>query len=55
MASINKKKIALIEKYNQEKLRNKALRLGVTLKSSEQYFYRLILNLDKTLPSILMS
>ena len=38
MASINKKKIALIEKYTQEKLRNKALRLGVTLKSPETVF-----------------
>ena len=38
MASINKKKIALIEKYNQEKLRNKAMKLGVTLKSPETVF-----------------
>ena len=38
MASINKKKIALIEKYNQEKLRNKAMEIGVTLKSPETVF-----------------
>ena len=38
MASINKKKIALIEKYTQEKLRNKAMKLGVTLKSPETVF-----------------
>jgi len=38
MASISKKKIALIEKYNQEKLRNKAMELGVTLKSPETVF-----------------
>jgi len=38
MASINKKKIALIEKYAQEKLRNKAMKLGVTLKSPETVF-----------------
>jgi bifunctional UDP-N-acetylglucosamine pyrophosphorylase/glucosamine-1-phosphate N-acetyltransferase len=38
MASINKKKIALIEKYNQEKLRNKAMKQGVTLKSPETVF-----------------
>ena len=38
MASINKKKIALIEKYNQEKLRNKAMKLGVALKSPETVF-----------------
>jgi len=38
MASINKKRIALIEKYNQEKLRNKAMKLGVTLKSPETVF-----------------
>ena len=38
MASINKKKIALVEKYNQEKLRNKAMKLGVTLKSPETVF-----------------
>jgi len=38
MSSINKKKIALIEKYNQEKLRNKAMKLGVTLKSPETVF-----------------
>ena len=38
MASINKKKIALIEKYNQEKLRNQAMEIGVTLKSPETVF-----------------
>ena len=38
MASINKKKIALIEKYNQEKLRNLAMEMGVTLKSPETVF-----------------
>jgi len=38
MASTNKKKIALIEKYNQEKLRNQAMKIGVTLKSPETVF-----------------
>ena len=38
MASISKKKIALIEKYNQEKLRNHAMKMGVTLKSPETVF-----------------
>ena len=38
MASISKKKIALIEKYNQEKLRNQAMKTGVTLKSPETVF-----------------
>ena len=38
MASINKKKISLIEKYNQEKLRNHAMKIGVTLKSPETVF-----------------
>ena len=38
MASINKKKIALIEKYNQEKLRNQAMKMGVMLKSPETVF-----------------
>ena len=38
MASVNKKKIALIEKYNQDKLRNKAMKMGVTLKSPETVF-----------------
>ena len=38
MALTNKKKIALIEKYNQEKLRNKAMEIGVTLKSPETVF-----------------
>jgi len=38
MASISKKKIALIEKYNQEKLRNQAMKIGVMLKSPETVF-----------------
>ena len=38
MTSTNKKKIALIEKYNQEKLRNDAMKRGVTLKSPETVF-----------------
>jgi len=38
MTSINKKKIALLEKYNQEKLRNNAMKIGVTLKSPETVF-----------------
>jgi len=38
MTSTNKKKIALIEKYNQEKLRNQAMKKGVTLKSPETVF-----------------
>jgi len=38
MVSISKKKIALIEKYNQEKLRNRAMKIGVTLKSPETVF-----------------
>ena len=38
MASISKKKIALIEKYNQEKLRNQAMKKGVMLKSPETVF-----------------
>ena len=38
MASINKKKVALIERFNQEKLRNKAMKMGVTLKSPETTF-----------------
>ena len=38
MSSISKKKLALIEKYNQEKLRNKAMKIGVTLKSPETVF-----------------
>ena len=38
MTSINKKKIALLEKYNQEKLRNHAMKIGVTLKSPETVF-----------------
>ena len=38
MTSISKKKIALIAKYNQEKLRNQAMKKGVTLKSPETVF-----------------
>ena len=38
MTSISKNKIALIEKYNQEKLRNQAMKIGVTLKSPETVF-----------------
>jgi len=38
MRSTNKKKIALEEKFNQEKLRNQAMNKGVTLKSPETVF-----------------
>ena len=38
MASISRKKKALIEKYNQEKLRNHAMKIGVTLISPETVF-----------------
>jgi bifunctional UDP-N-acetylglucosamine pyrophosphorylase/glucosamine-1-phosphate N-acetyltransferase len=38
MTSINKKKIALVEKLNQENLRNKAMKMGVTLKAPETVF-----------------
>ena len=38
MRSINKKKKALIEKKNQEKLRNQAMKSGVTIKSPETVF-----------------
>jgi UDP-N-acetylglucosamine diphosphorylase/glucosamine-1-phosphate N-acetyltransferase len=38
MTSINKKKIAIIEKLNQEKFRNKAMKMGVTLRSPETVF-----------------
>ena len=38
MTSTNKKKIALIEKYKQEKLRNQAMKMGVTIKSPETVF-----------------
>jgi len=38
MTSINKKKIAIIEKHNQEKLRNLAMKMGVILKSPETVF-----------------
>ena len=38
MAPINKKKIALVEKYKQEKLRNQAMKMGVTIKSPETVF-----------------
>ncbi len=38
MTSMTKKKIALIEKYSQEKLRNQAMKMGVTLKTPETVF-----------------
>ena len=38
MTSINKKKIALEERYNQEKLRNQAMKMGVILKAPETVF-----------------
>ena len=38
MTSINKKKIAIQEKFNQEKLRNLAMKKGVTLISPETVF-----------------
>ena len=38
MASISKKKIAIVEKNNQEKFRNQAMKIGVTLKSPETVF-----------------
>jgi len=38
MTSINKKKIAIKEKINQEKLRNQAMKKGVILKSPETVF-----------------
>ena len=38
MSSISKEKIAIIEKNNQEKLRNQAMKIGVTLKSPETVF-----------------
>ena len=38
MTSINKKKIALIEKYNQEKLRNHVMKKGVLLKAPDTVF-----------------
>ena len=38
MTSINKKKIALLEKNNQEKLRNKAMKIGVLMKAPETVF-----------------
>ena len=38
MTSISKKKIALIEKNKQEKLRNKAMKIGVTILAPETVF-----------------
>ncbi len=38
MTSRNKKKLAFLEKIKQEKLRNKAMQMGVTLKSPETVF-----------------
>ena len=49
MSSINKKKIALVEKHNQEKLRNKAMKMGVTLKSPETVFLSNDTKFGKTL------
>ena len=38
MTSKNKKKISINEKYKQEKLRNHAMKIGVTIKSPETVF-----------------
>jgi len=38
MTSISKKKIALEERHNQEKLRNQAMKMGVILKAPETVF-----------------
>ena len=38
MTSISKKKIAVREKYNQDILRNQAMKMGVTLKAPETVF-----------------
>jgi len=38
MTKIDKKKIALKEKYKQDKLRNQAMKMGITLKSPETVF-----------------
>ena len=38
MKLLNKKKVARVEKYHQEKLRNNAMKIGVTLKSPETVF-----------------
>ena len=38
MTNKNKTRIALLEKLNQDKLRNKAMKMGVTLKSPETVF-----------------
>ena len=38
MTSTNKKKMALVEKSNQENLRNRAMKMGVTLKAPETVF-----------------
>ena len=38
MTSINKKKIAVEEKYKQQKLRNQAMKMGVTIKAPETVF-----------------
>jgi len=38
MTLASKKKFALIEKFSQEKLRNQAMKMGVTLKSPETVF-----------------
>ena len=47
MRSTNKKKIALEEKINQEKLRNQAMKKGVTLKSPETVFLSNELNMER--------
>ena len=50
MTSISKKKIALIEKYNQEKLRNKAMKNGCNFEVTRNCFFCLtIQNLEKML------
>ena len=38
MRKINKKNIAIKEKINQENLRNRAMKMGVTLKCPETVF-----------------
>ena len=54
MASISKKKISQIEKYNQEKLRNHAMKIGVTLKSPETVFLSKDTKFGKNVLLILM-
>ena len=38
MVAVNKKKLALLEKKNQEKLRNLAMKNGVTLIALQWFF-----------------